>query len=339
MPESGYPPVAPTDPSSMPIPPRPEVPPVQQTTPGRTSGRMWWTLGVLLAVGLIVASCSLPFYALFSGSSLTSAAAGDGVAVIWVDGVIAGTGDTYSGYVTPESFLNEFEQAEDDPKVKAIVLRVDSPGGTVAASEEISAYVAQCEKPVIVSIGDVGASGAYMVSSQSDEIWANAGSSVGSIGVIATIPNVEGLLDTLGVEFQTITAGKYKDTGSPYRPLTKKERALIQGEVEEAYDQFIDIVAKGRGLQRSEVEELATGWTWSGERAKDLGLIDEIGTYRDALDSAAEKGGIDGDYDVITYQDDDFMQVLNSLLGVSSHLDQLKALSDRDAAVRRSVPR
>jgi protease-4 len=300
---------------------------------------LWWTLGILLAIGLIVASCSLPFYALLSNTSLASGGIGDSVAVIWVDGVIAGTGDVYSGYVTPDSFLYEFEQAEDDPSVKAILLRVDSPGGTVAASEEISEYVRTCEKPVVVSIGDVGASGAYMVSSQADEIWANPGSSVGSIGVIAEIPNVEKLLDTLGVEFQVITAGKYKDTGSPYRPLTEQERALIQGEVEEVYDQFIDIVAEGRDLERAKVEELATGWTWSGERAKELGLIDEVGTYRDALDSAAEKGGILGEYDIVTYEEDSFIRLFDSVLGLSGKLDELKALSDREGAIRRSVPR
>ena len=173
--------------------------------------------------------------------------------------------------VTPQGFLDQFDKAEADNNVKAIVLRVDSPGGTVAASEEISMYVKDAKKPVVVTVGDVGASGAYMVASQSDKIFALPGSAVGSIGVIIDIPNVSGLLDKLDVKFTVIKAGKYKDTGSPYRALTATETALIQGSVDQVYGQFIDIVAEGRDLERSEVESLATGWAWNGEEAKELG--------------------------------------------------------------------
>lgn len=309
--------------------------------PKRSRAWMWWTIGILALLTVIVVSCSLPFALLFSGDGIDGAGAfGDSVAVIRVDGVIAGTGDYYSGYITPEYFLDRLKRAVEDENVKAIVLRVDSPGGTVAASEEIAEYVRTCKKPIIVSIGDVGASGAYMISSQADQIWANPGSSVGSIGVIAEIPNASELLDKVGVEFQVITAGKNKDTGSPFRPLKKEERALIQGEVNEAYDQFIDIVAKGRKMDRSEVESLATGWTWSGEKAKQLKLIDEIGTYQQALDAAAKRGGIKGDYEVVNY-DDEFEQFLGPLLGIKSSLDLLsqQAGASRESAVRRSVPR
>jgi protease IV len=177
-----------------------------------------------------------------------------------------------------------------------------------------------------------------MVSSQADEIWANPGSSVGSIGVIAQIPNVGGLMEKVGVEFQVITEGKYKDTGNPYRALTDEERALIQGQVTEAYEQFIGIVARGRQLDRKEVEKLATGWTWSGERGKELRLVDRIGTYRDALDAAAEKGGITGDYEVITYEDS-FRDMLNSLIGITGPMEQLRALTAREAVLRQAVPR
>jgi protease-4 len=241
--------------------------------------------------------------------------------------------------MTPESFRDLLDQAEEDQSVKAIVLRVDSPGGTVAASEEIAAYVKKCTKPVVVSVGDVGASGAYMVASQADEIWAMPGSSVGSIGVISEIPNVQGLLDKLGIEFQVITAGKYKDAGSPYRPLTKQEQALIQGEVDDAYDQFIGIVAEGRDMPRSEVESLATGWAWNGTTAKELGLVDKIGTYEDALDAAAKRGGILGDYDVTTYEDE-FEDIFGSLIGLTRRLEQIDALlRDRESAIRGGLPR
>lgn len=355
----GFPPVPPRDPAepTTDYPPAPPVAPaeprfepapvvsagqpaygVPAPVPARRSGRawVWWTIGIVMLLALIVGSCMLPVIFLSSEGNMPDVG-GEGLAVIRVDGVIAGTGDYYSGYITPEYFLDMIEMAEDDERVKAIVLRVDSPGGTVAASEEIATYVKECEKPVVVSVGDVGASGAYMISSQADSIWANPGSSVGSIGVIAQIPNVSGLLDMVGVEFQTFTAGEYKDAGSAYRDLTKEEEALIQGEVEEAYDQFIDIVAEGRGLERAKVEELAIGWTWSGVRAKELGLVDEVGTYRDALEDAAERGGIEGDYEIVTYEDE-FGDILGTLLSLTDRLGGLDAISS-EALQREALPR
>ncbi len=320
------------------LPPAGDAPP---SRPGRGRAWVWWTLGICAGLLLLVTACVLPFAMLFGDGTDMFASSGFGksVAVMHIDGVIAGTGSPVDGYITPESFKDLLDQAEEDDAVKAIVLRVDSPGGTVAASEEIAAYVKACSKPVVVSVGDVNASGAYMVSSQADEIWAMPGSAVGSIGVIAEIPNVSGLLDKLGVEFQVITAGKYKDAGSPYRPLTKEEQALIQGEVDDAYDQFIEIVADGRDMPRSEVESLATGWAWNGDRAKELGLVDKIGTYEDALDAAAKRGGIEGDYDVTTYEDQ-FQDLFGSLLGIVRRLDQLDALSQgQESGLRRALPR
>ncbi len=331
-------------PPLQPYAPQPGVPPLQPppaTPPRRSRAWVWWTIGIVVLVGLLVVSCVLPVVLVSSRSMSASGLATDNrIAVIHVDGVISGTGDSYSGYVTPEAFWDTFEQAIDDRSVKAIVLRVDSPGGTVAASQEIANMVAQSDKPVIVSSGDVNASGAYMVSSQADQIWALPGTSVGSIGVIAQIPNVSGLLDKVGVEFAVITAGEDKDAGSPFRPLADEERALIQGEVDEVYDQFIDLVAEGRDMKRSEVESLATGWAWNGERAKELGLVDEIGTYPDALDAAAKAGGITGDYDVVSYEDD-FGKLLDSLIGLSSGLQRLATAVSAPVApdVRGALPR
>ncbi len=337
----------PVPPVSTPQPQQPRdvmhIPPaVAESAPapsGRSGASAWWLLGVLVVAVLVMGSCALPVLMLAGGTEGVTKG-GEGVAVIRIDGPIAGVGDGYGDYVTPEGFFDTLDKALEDDSVKAIVLRVDSPGGTVAASQEIARYVKECEKPVVVSSGDVNASGAYMISSQADEIWALPGTAVGSIGVIAQIPNVSGLLDKVGVEFTTITAGKNKDTGSPYRPLTKEERALIQGEVDEAYDQFIDIVAEGRNLKRSEVASLATGWTWSGERAAELGLVDHIGTYRDALDAAAEAGGITGDYDIITY-DDTFGDFFRTLMGLTRVLSRLEgAVPARpDTGLRERLPR
>ncbi|NTU70536.1 MAG: signal peptide peptidase SppA [Coriobacteriia bacterium] len=309
------------------------APYMPQPQPERKRHGWIWALVVLAIVAMILGSCvwSIVY---FGGTSDTKLTTGETVAVIPIDSVIAGGGA--AGYITPEYFLEQIEKAEDDDNVKAIVLRVDSPGGTVAASEEIATYVKECPKPVVVSIGDVGASGAYMISSQAKRIFALPGSAVGSIGVITEIPNVSGLLDKVGVDFTVVTAGKNKDTGSPYRPLTKEEKALIQGSVNQVYEQFIDIVAEGRGLERSKVEVLATGWAWNGDEALKLGLVDEIGTYRDALDAAAKLGGIEGDYDTVTYGASEIEDLLNTLTGISEQLGPIGALGS--AATQRQSP-
>jgi protease-4 len=288
-------------------------------------GRAWiWALVIALGLAAIIGSCGWASW-LLAGGKADRLVVGNGIAVIPMDGAIAGTGSATGGIITPEEFLTKLHRAEDDRNVKAIVLRVNSPGGTVAASEEISAYVKAAKKPVVVSVGDVDASGAYMVSSQADKIIALPGSAVGSIGVITEIPNVNGLLDKLGISFVTITAGEYKGAGSAFSALTATETALIQSSVNEVYGQFIDIVAEGRKMPRSEVESLATGWAWNGSQAKALGLVDQLGTYEDALKVAAKLGGIKGDYAVVRYDEARFDTILNTLLGIENQLRNLNA--------------
>jgi protease IV len=332
----GVPTASPADfPAAPPTPPSQPAYPVQPPA-RRSRAGLWWALAIVLVVTGLIVSCALP---LLVGRGKSAPAFGDAIAVIYLDRAIAGSGSSAS-FVTPESFYLQFKQAQENASVKAIILRVDSPGGTVAASEEIARYVAQSKKPVVASIGDIGASGAYMISSQTDEIWAMPGSAVGGIGVITEIPNVSGLLDTVGVDFQVITAGKYKDAGSPYRPLTKEEKALIQGEIDEAYRQFIGIVADGRNLPESRVESMATGWVWSGEKSIEMGLADKIGTFQEAKDAAARRGGIKGDYREVVYEED-LGDIFSQVLGVASRLSQLDALagSARESTLRRAVPR
>jgi len=327
-PSSGVPPVydsvpsVPAESRGMSSPVQPAPAPASTPAPAPRKRGWAWPVALVLSVLIIVGGCG---WVMWLGTGDMGVPVGDAIAVIPIDGVIAGSGGT--GIITPQDFRDKLNQALDDDTVKAIVLRVDSPGGTVAASEEIALYVKAADKPVVVSVGDVNASGAYMVSSQADKIIALPGSAVGSIGVITEIPNVAGLLDKLGVEFTVITAGKYKDAGSPYRALTATEQALIQGSVDEVYGQFIDIVAEGRKMPRSEVESLATGWAWNGTEAKKLGLVDEIGTFDDALEAAAQLGKIEGDYDTVTYDDAQFEDVFGSILGISRQLEDISALS------------
>lgn len=334
------PPVAPWPADATPPAPAGTTPPV---APKKSRAWIGWLIAVVVAMALLVGSCTWMFWAIGDslgtggGNPFSSGGFGDAVGVIYLDGVIAGTGGV--DYITPDAFISALHDAEDDESVKAILLRVDSPGGTVAASEEIAAAVKSCSKPVVVSVGDICASGAYMVSSQSDKIVAMPGSSVGSIGVILEIPNVEGLLDKLGVKFTVITAGKYKDAGSPYRELTPEEVKMLQQEVDTVYGQFIDIVADGRDMKRSEVEKLANGWAWPGTTAKELGLIDQIGGYDDALKVAAKLGGIQGEPDVIDFPLYQPGQLIDELLGLQARYGLKLPGLDSEEAIRKALPR
>ncbi len=294
---------------------------------------------VLVTISSLAGCCGLVSLLGFGQDPTT--AFGDSIAVIHVDGVIAGTGSSLDGVISPEEMLSYLDQAADDDSVRAVVLRIDSPGGTVAASQEISMEVARLAeiKPVIASVGDVGASGAYMIASQCDEIWALPTSAVGSIGVITEIPNVAGLLDKLGIEFTVLTAGEYKDAGSPYRSLTATETDLIQQGVDTAYEEFIGIVADGRELPEDDVRDMATGWAWSAREAQGMGLVDELGTYNDALDRAADLGEIEGDYDVVVYDSYQYGDLLNLLLGVRNDIQQLKSLNPDVGPAAPAIPR
>ncbi len=324
-----------TDQSEFTPEPAPEPTPVWEATPAKKSNTWKWILGVVVALVLFGCFGSIALIAGLEGGS-GSLAMGDSIALIHIDGVIAGTGSAAGGVITPEYLLDQLDMAEKDDSVKAILLRIDSPGGTVAASQEIAMAVERMDKPVIASIGDMGASGAYMVAAQCDHIMSAPGSAVGSIGVIMEIPNVKGLLDKLGVEFTVITQGELKDAGSPFRSLSATETMLLEDQMKIAYDQFIADVAKGRGLDEKKVRELATGWAWLGTEAKDLGLVDSIGNYDDAVAKAAELGGIEGEPGIVTYEiDNPFQDLATSLIGFQSDRSPV----DADSLRRISLPK
>jgi len=313
---------------------QPDLTPVWEPAPAKKSNAWKWILGVVVALVLFACLGSIALIASFEGSS--SLAMGDSIAVIHIDGVIAGSGSAAGGVITPEDVLQQLDMAEKDDSVKAILLRIDSPGGTVAASQEIAMAVQRIDKPVVASIGDMGASGAYMVAAQCDHIISAPGSAVGSIGVIMEIPNVKGLLDKLGVEFTVITQGELKDAGSPFRSLSPTETMLLEDQMKIAYDQFITDVAEGRDLDESEVRDLATGWAWLGSEAKDLGLVDSLGNYDDAIAKAAELGGIEGEPGIVTYEPDTTIEDLaTSILGFQSPRSPV----DADTLRRMSLPR
>lgn len=193
--------------------------------------------------------------------------------------------------ITPELVRGLLEQAERDGSIKAVVLRIESPGGAIAASQEIGDMIKGFKKPIVVSMGDLATSGAYYISAHADMIIAQPGTITGSIGVIFQHLNVDGLLEKLGIEREVITGGKHKDMF--VTPLTAERRDLIQQITDEAHDQFIHTVAERRGLPISEVRELATGEIFIGTQALDLGLIDLLGGRQEAINAAAELAGIE----------------------------------------------
>ncbi len=190
--------------------------------------------------------------------------------------------------ITPEQVKGYLERAERDGAIKAVVLRLNSPGGTVAASQEIAEMIKKFKKPIVISMGDTVASGGYYISAYADWIVAQPGTMTGSIGVITQLMNVSGLLDKLGLKPEIIKSGRHKDMFFGLRPLTEEERQILQDLCDDAYEDFINAVAEGRKLGVERVRELATGQVYTGEQAKKLGLVDELGGLKVALDKAAE---------------------------------------------------
>ncbi len=200
------------------------------------------------------------------------------------------------------NIVNQFKRFGKNDEIKAIVFRVDSPGGGVAASQEIYNAVRRvCDtgKPVVVSMGSVAASGGYYVSCGADSIVANPGTTTGSIGVIAEFVNLEGLFHKIGIEYETVKSGEFKDTGSPHRGILPAERRYLQGWINDAYEQFVSVVMKERGLSRKQVIALADGRVYTGKQAKELGLVDELGDLDDAIALAADMAKIKGEPAVI----------------------------------------
>ena len=222
------------------------------------------------------------------GSTATFSFDGRPIAVFDIEGMI----------VDSREFVSLLEEYARPEHVKAVVLRLNSPGGTVSASQEIYEAVrrfkAETSKKVVISMSSVAASGAYYIACAGDKIFANPGSITGSIGVIAEWYNYGELLQWAKVKSVVIKSGDLKDAGSPTRELTGEEHLYFQSLVSGMHDQFVAAVAEGRALEQDKVRQLADGRVYTGQEAKINGLIDELGTFQDALDAAAEMVGIAG---------------------------------------------
>jgi protease-4 len=242
---------------------------------------------ILASILFLIFAVSMFISSLGTRGDYELSSGGEKIALVEVTGVI------YSA----ENIVRQLEKYSRDSSVKGIVLRIDSPGGGIAASQEIYEKVKKVRdsgKVVIASMGGVAASGGYYVACGSDSIMANPGTTTGSIGVIAELPNTQELMNKLGIKFEVIKSGPYKDTGSPHRDLTSKERKLMQDLIDNAYQQFVDVVVNETNMSRQQVLKYADGRVFTGQQGFEYGFIDTLGTYEDAINLAAATAGIMG---------------------------------------------
>ena len=243
-------------------------------------------LGILSGL-ILVLFVLVFFYAYLTGgdSKALSFLASDGVGVLQIEGTI----DDSRGV------MMELKRFKEAPWIKAIVVRIDSPGGAVAPTQEIFDELQKTKKkkPLIASMGSMATSGGYYVASACEKIIANPGTLTGSIGVIMQLNNVEELMKKVGVKGYNIKSGVNKDIGSPFQPLSPEGKEILQSLVDNVHSQFVSAVAKGRGMNEAQVRKLADGRVYSGAQAKELGLVDQFGTLDDAIEFAAKRVGLE----------------------------------------------
>lgn len=246
---------------------------------------------------------------------------GPRVAVVEIEGII----------VDGTAAVRELREHADNPAIKAVVLRVNSPGGVVAPTQEIFAAIQRARKagkPVVATLGAVAASGGYYVAAAADRIYANPGTLTGSIGVIMQMANLEGLLKKVGVEYVVVKAGAYKDVGNFSRTMSPEERKMLQALLDDVYSQFVDAVAEGRGLERKEVLAFAEGRIYSGQQALALKMVDELGGFEDAVEAAGKLANISGRPKLVYPRKKfSFKDLLESRLGLPGVGPLLPALS------------
>ncbi len=244
-------------------------------------------LGIVF-LSVLVFFVAIFFYAYSKGGDVEvlTLFGSDGVGVLLIEGTINDSRQVLQN-------LKRFRQTKG---VKAVVVRIDTPGGGVAPTQEIYEEIGKLkkEKPVIASLGGMATSGGYYIASVCDQIVANPGTLTGSIGVIMELGNVEGLMEKLGLKGYSIKSGPNKDIGSPLRSLSPEGRVILQSLVDNVHGQFVRAVAKGRGMPEAKVRDLADGRVYSGEQAKKLGLVDVLGNLEDAVDIASDRAGIKG---------------------------------------------
>jgi protease-4 len=265
-----------------------------------------------LWTGCLVTFLVVLFFVGLSGVALTLLGKGHlfgpraQVGVVEIEGVITSS----------RRIIKELDRYRDDNSIKAIVLRINSPGGAVGPAQEILREVekVRARKKIVASLGTVAASGGYYIASGANLIMANRGTATGSIGVIMQFTNVEGLTKKIGVDFFNLKAGRYKDVGSPFRPMTPQDKAYLQGLLDNIYQQFLSDVARNRKIPLAKLKTLAEGKIYSGEEAKQVGLVDAFGNLQDAIQKAGRLAGVKGKVKAV-YPQKEGLSLLRLLLG------------------------
>ncbi|MFQ5896719.1 MAG: signal peptide peptidase SppA [Candidatus Methylomirabilia bacterium] len=243
---------------------------------------------IAIAFGVTAGVLVLFFLAVWALISLIEGSGfpgGQKLAVVELGGVI----------LDSEPVVRELRGHAEDSAVRAVVLRINSPGGVVAPTQEMYAAVLrlrQAGKPVVASLGAVAASGGYYVATAADRIYASPGTLTGSIGVVMQLPNVEGLLKRIGIDYVVVKSGRYKDVGNFARTMSPEERRILQALLDNVYDQFVEAVAEGRKMRKAKVLRFADGRIVSGQQAKELGMVDELGGLEEAIQGAAKLAGL-----------------------------------------------
>jgi protease-4 len=249
-------------------------------------------LGILV-LSIVVFFVAVFFYAYLTGGGVEvlSLVGGEAVGVVQIEGSIDDS----------RNAIQNLKRFGETRGIKGVVVRIESPGGGVAPTQEIYEEIEKLnkKKPVIASLGGMATSGGYYIASACTQVVANPGTLTGSIGVIMELGNVEELMRKLGLKGYSIKSGPHKDLGSPLRPLSTEGKAILQALVDNVHGQFVSAVAKGRGMPEVKIRELADGRVYSGEQAKTLGLVDLLGNIEDAIDLAAKRAGIKGTPQVV----------------------------------------
>jgi protease-4 len=285
-----------------------------------TSSKWFWGIFIsLIFIGLIFIGISfLVLATVIKSEKVEFRGTGDKIAIVDVNDII----------MSSERTVLEIKRYREDKSIKAIILRVNSPGGGVAASQEIYEEVRKTResgKPIVVSMASIAASGAYYISCGSSLIVANPGTLTGSIGVIAEFITIKDLADKLGIQQNVFKSGELKDAGNPFRNMTEKDKAYFQDVVDNSFGQFLGVVSKERKINIDTLKQYANGRVFTGLQAKKIGLIDSIGTFEDAIRMTAELAGIKGEPSIV--REHKRFSIFERIIGTS--MDDIKDLKDR----------
>ncbi|MBK6327346.1 MAG: signal peptide peptidase SppA [Chloroflexi bacterium] len=327
------------------------LPQAEQPASGETKKTdrtpLWVLIGVVVGFLLPVCSCAvLAGTAVFGASILgfanapgtSGAGFGDAVAIVRIEGtILSGDQSSSGGEAVSGRVIRDLENAAGDPSVKAIILLVDSPGGSVTGSAQIWEALQTIEKPIVVSMVGVAASGGYYVSAPADYIIARPDTLTGSLGVIMTLYDASELIDKVGVKVIDITSGENKAMGSTWAELTPGQRAILESITNEAYEEFVRVIADGRHLSEEEVRVLADGRVYSGRQALANGLVDQLGNFQDAITKAAELGGISGEPRVVEYANQ-APTLREIILGFTTQLGKTEAERTLDLLTEFTTP-